>query len=500
MEGRIQISDETAMLLQERGKGHWLKKRESSVVAKGKGKLQTYWASPRTAENASTSSGSNATQPLSDALNLPEQFQAYTSAKLKLDKKLQRIVEWNTEILLRLLKQIVARRRSVPSQTKGSSPPTGIKRRPNATVMDEVTEIVKLPKFKACKQQIEWQSVELDEAVEDQLEDFVANIALRYRANPFHNYEHASHVTMSVSKMLSRIVAPEMEEPAADLEAKDYEAKLHDHTYGITSDPLTQFAVVFSALIHDVDHPGVPNTTLVREEAPIATKYKNTSVAEQNSVDLAWDLLMRDEYKDLRNCIYSTQAELVRFRQWVVTTVMSTDIVDRGLKALRNARWERAFATTLTSSTPEDSNRKATIVVEHIIQASDISHTMQHWHIYLKWNEKLFKEMYDAYRSGRCDRDPSESWYQGELGFFDFYIIPLAKKLKECGVFGVSSDEYLDYALANRREWEARGRDVVDRYIQTYVRANHSESSRADTAPALGTSFLDGVIRDEVEC
>jgi hypothetical protein len=35
--------------------------------------------------------------------------------------------------------------------------------------------------------------------------------------------------------------------------------------------------------------------------------------------------------------------------------------------------------------------------------------------------------------------DPSTFWYQGELGFFDNYIIPLAKKLKECNVFGVSS-------------------------------------------------------------
>ena len=35
------------------------------------------------------------------------------------------------------------------------------------------------------------------------------------RSNQFHNYEHASHVTMSVSKMLSRIVAPEIEEPSA---------------------------------------------------------------------------------------------------------------------------------------------------------------------------------------------------------------------------------------------------------------------------------------------
>ena len=46
-----------------------------------------------------------------------------------------------------------------------------------------------------------------------------------------------------------------------------------------------------------------------------------------------------------------------------------------------------------------------------------------------------------AFKEGRMEKDPSEFWYKGEIGFFDFYIIPLAKKLKECGVFGVSCDE-----------------------------------------------------------
>lgn len=55
--------------------------------------------------------------------------------------------------------------------------------------------------------------------------------------------------------------------------------------------------------------------------------------------------------------------------------------------------------------------------------------------------------------------------YQGELGFFDCYIIPLAKKLKDCGVFGVASDEYLNYAIQNRREWEVRGKEVVDEMV-----------------------------------
>ena len=118
---------------------------------------------------------------------------------------------------------------------------------------------------------------------------------------------------------------------------------------------------------------------------------------------------------------------------------MATDIFDKELNDLRKKRWDKAFST---DTPPNVNNLRATIVIEHIIQASDVSHTMQHWHVYRKWNRKLFVEMTLAYRSGRMGTDPSTFWYQGELGFFDNYIIPLAKKLKECNVFGVSSDEY----------------------------------------------------------
>ena len=214
----------------------------------------------------------------------------------------------------------------------------------------------------------------------------------------------------------------------------------HDHTYGITSDPLTQFACVFSALIHDADHQGVPNAQLVKEGAYVSKYYNGKSVAEQNSVDMAWGLLMQDEFRDLRTTIYGTPDELRRFRQLVVNAVMATDIMDKDLKQLRNARWEKAFQDApLQESVKNTIDRKATIVIEHLIQASDVAHTMQHWHIYRKWNERLFEELYKAYKCGRSEKDPSEFWYKGEMGFFDFYIIPLAKKLKECGVFGVSS-------------------------------------------------------------
>lgn len=278
---------------------------------------------------------------------------------------------------------------------------------------------------------------------------------------PFHNFEHASHVALSVTKLLSRIVAHSSD--LIDGEGKCVASTLHDHTYGITSDPLTQFACVLSALIHDVDHQGVPNTTLALENARVAQVYKNKSIAEQNSIDIAWDLLMDDYYKELRSTIYRTDVEMQRFRQLVVNTVMATDIMDKDLKNLRNDRWERAFCVKEINEDPHVTiNRKATIVIEHLIQASDVAHTMQHWHVYRKWNQRLFEEMYKAYKEGRSDVDPSENWYKGEIGFFDFYIIPLAKKLKDCGVFGVASDEYLNYAVQNRQQWETHGREIVN--------------------------------------
>ena len=163
---------------------------------------------------------------------------------------------------------------------------------------------------------------------------------------------------MSVNKLLSRIVAPDVK---VDMDAGDdakhvqqlYALQLHDHTYGITSDPLTQFAVVISALIHDVDHRGVPNGQLAEEGKALFTAYNGKSVAEQNSVDIAWNHLMNnDEFKELRACIYSNQEELKRFRQIVVNTVMATDIFDKELSALRKNRWDKAFQekTTCTCS------------------------------------------------------------------------------------------------------------------------------------------------------
>ena len=57
----------------------------------------------------------------------------------------------------------------------------------------------------------------------------------------------------------------------------------------------------------------------------------------------------------------------------------------------------------------------------------------------------------------------------------DNYVIPLARKLKDCGVFGVSSDEYLNYAQQNRKLWEDKGEEIVEELIAAVTSETQNE-------------------------
>ena len=595
---RIQISQATADLLSAAGKSYWLTPRDEMVHAKGKGKMQTYWLKFRRASNISLVSVETAVKDtlvnalpedehnedsttvsqtksvgLWGRLNMIEgsicssrgsQSKSSTSPRTETGGqqaptphtsgiKLERLIGWNVKVLLSLLQEVVRHR--VENQGIQWVRPTPEQKRESPVILDEVSEIIRLPPFSSSNLDNSshhdrsvgggssvggfrkgsenhshggssgggYQSgssggsrrrqtaphVSLAPEVRVQLRRYVSAIANLYRDVPFHNFEHASHVTMSANKLMKRIMTPDSVSDnnnhnhkvgsrnrgssssnnntgreSRRQRRKNYASALHHSTFGISSDPLTRFAVVFAALIHDVGHTGVANAQLVKEGQQIAKRFHNKSVAEQNSVVVAWDLLMEARFADLQTSIFGNEDGRRRFRQLVVNAVMATDILDTELLALRKNRWDKAFHVPSRRSSNESQkdeesigcskrrdeirkleeeeamNRKATIVIEHIIQASDVAHTMQHWHIFVRWNKRLFDEMYGAYQDNRSEEDPTEGWYEAQLAFFDNYVIPLARKLKECGVFGVSSDEYLTYALENRKEWEMKGQQV----------------------------------------
>jgi hypothetical protein len=165
----------------------------------------------------------------------------------------------------------------------------------------------------------------------------------------------------------------------------------------------------------------------------------------------------------------------------LVNCCLSTDVVDEKQLELRKTRWERAFVDGRNDKSEENRNRRATIVLELIMQLSDIFHATQNWHMYQKWTQRHFSEVYKAYQDGRLAQDPCIFWYKSELLFFDEQVIAIAKQVYYSRVFLSSGDEQLSCALSNRQQWAAKGGNLVASMVARYhgqeiekVRANRT--------------------------
>lgn len=108
------------------------------------------------------------------------------------DSKTQRLIDWNIDVLLRLLKQVVARRisRGLGSSQVDLLVETSLVGG-NGSVLGEVKEIIALPHFDASvlKNEQNADAVVLDESVKAELREYVSSLASMYRNNPFHNFE-----------------------------------------------------------------------------------------------------------------------------------------------------------------------------------------------------------------------------------------------------------------------------------------------------------------------
>lgn len=279
----IQCSISTYSQLVEAGKGNWITPRPDPVQAKGKGFLKTFWLDPTSKKGSSANSANSSSEnesaasPTTNATPVRYNRPKTAVAAMKQD----RLVNWIVDMLHEHIRKVVALRRP---KLKSSRAPVFVPRE-DQTALQEVAEVIFLPRFdqKAFSEARDQRDIDVGPDVVSQLRNYVSIIASWYHDNPFHNFEHACHVTMATNKFLKRIVAPDISGNESKA-AGDVAAKIHQYTHGINSDPLTLLAIVFSALIHDADHRGVSNTQLAKEDKELGEKYGNKSIAEQNSL------------------------------------------------------------------------------------------------------------------------------------------------------------------------------------------------------------------------
>jgi hypothetical protein len=176
--GRIQCSQTAAALLEEAGNGHWLRQREKGIEAKGKGQLATYWVSPKE-QHSSSSKASHSGSVCSSVSCLDG-----SNPNVKLSSEIQHLVDWNVDILMRLLKRVVAGRTKDPSQSTNDGKNQLVMRiTGDNNPRDEYSEVISLPRLDRNAIQVDPDTIVLEKCVEKQIRDFVSTIACAYHDN-----------------------------------------------------------------------------------------------------------------------------------------------------------------------------------------------------------------------------------------------------------------------------------------------------------------------------
>lgn len=171
---------------------------------------------------------------------------------------------------------------------------------------------------------------QISEDVLDQLKKYVKVILSRYQKVPYHNMEHCYHVTISVNKLMDMILQLV---PGAD----------RAPTFGFRDDPLMHFALLFSALIHDVEHHGISNRQLANEDDLLAIQYNDTSISEHRSLYIAFSELLKPEYQLMRKALFPEVDDYRRFRSAVINVVLTTDIASPERSQISKSKWKEAF-------------------------------------------------------------------------------------------------------------------------------------------------------------
>jgi hypothetical protein len=186
--GTIQLSTETANLLIDAGKAHWIEPREDLVEAKGKGTMQTYWLKLESKAGAEPTVGA--------------EFNLDVSVRETYETK-ERLIDWNLKTMLSLVERIIASRGKRRLSRIERDPDLSLRPK-NWKVMEEVQEVVEFARFDSQAVLRAEKKADIPPLVRSELRDYIAQISSLYLDNPFHNFDHAvSHHGVSKQNQAS---------------------------------------------------------------------------------------------------------------------------------------------------------------------------------------------------------------------------------------------------------------------------------------------------------
>ena len=239
----------------------------------------------------------------------------------------------------------------------------------------------------------------------DALPSMVSKISAGYNSTPYHNFGHATHVFMNSFVLLegSRVKFT----------------------------PVERAAMLFSAIIHDIGHEGVPNMQLVKEDHPLAAKYNNLSVAENFSIDEGLSIIEKEEYNIFGEF---TVGEMVRFKDLVKTIVLATDIGNQGRVKKIYSDIDKAISVFSRDQKESDGDGESDVRLDSsdegnrinllclMMKLADVGSTFQHINTSKHWIHNFYSENVTANKKGRGPKVDAQGFLDGQEKFFNSYI------------------------------------------------------------------------------
>jgi hypothetical protein len=96
--------------------------------------------------------------------------------------------------------------------------------------------------------------------------------------------------------------------------------------------PTDASAIVFSALIHDTDHRGVSNVQLSKEDESMAALSQEQECRRAKLLDIAWAVLMSEDFEELRATLFATRAissipQQLSTSSWPLTSLTRSSMI-----------------------------------------------------------------------------------------------------------------------------------------------------------------------------
>jgi len=296
---------------------------------------------------------------------------------------------------------------------------------------------------------------------------FLSHVASHYRANAFHNLQHAFQVTHVTYCLLRRSGV-----------AHSYFARVE------------VFAMLTAALCHDLDHPGNTNDFEVKAHSQLALTHNDDAVLERHHCRVVFIILSHPGANLLARL--PTRACFVYVRRLLIHCILATDMAKHfeKCKALEGLSKRHLLVNSNGGKGTKRSRSKHRFVfMSIIIHAADLSGQALPYAQAVRWGMRVLSEFQQQAKNEAEMHVPVESFMTNlhhaktrvtvQLNFINYVLrpiwLPLATLCPAIRVFADNLETNREHYKAELDKLQREAAEIAE-LARVYVRGSSSRS------------------------